>query len=278
MSDEDALLAAIAANPDEDTPRLAYADWCDEHDQPARAEFIRLQCGWRDTAELPTGARRKLQERVRFLIQNRLRELIGPLGGELTPLDVRFDRGFLIEVNITARQFVQDPHAFAELRPLPRINVRNLSRDTLDRFIARPEVDCITSIAVNYPGSGAAALAACPLSRLESARLDPPRRGCGMATPSWRRSPSRTKLPRLVSLEVPGNEIGDAGVARLVESPLWRQVWRLNLSHNPITAAGADRLAEAPESRIGSLVLEGLDLDAAARGRLTRRFGYGVRL
>jgi uncharacterized protein (TIGR02996 family) len=31
VSDEDALLAAIREHPDEDTPRLAYADWLDEH-------------------------------------------------------------------------------------------------------------------------------------------------------------------------------------------------------------------------------------------------------
>ncbi|VTR96727.1 Repeat-companion domain protein OS=Isosphaera pallida (strain ATCC 43644 / DSM 9630 / IS1B) GN=Isop_0391 PE=4 SV=1 [Gemmata massiliana] len=43
MSDETALLAAIYANPDEDTPRLVYADWLDEHGDPARAEFIRVQ-------------------------------------------------------------------------------------------------------------------------------------------------------------------------------------------------------------------------------------------
>lgn len=44
MSDEKrALLAAIAAHPDEDTPRLAFADWCDEHNEPDRANFIRLQ-------------------------------------------------------------------------------------------------------------------------------------------------------------------------------------------------------------------------------------------
>jgi uncharacterized protein (TIGR02996 family) len=30
MSDRDALRAAIRANPDEDTPRLAFADWLDE--------------------------------------------------------------------------------------------------------------------------------------------------------------------------------------------------------------------------------------------------------
>ena len=44
MTDRDALLAAITANPDEDTPRLIYADWLQENGEPDRAEFIRLQC------------------------------------------------------------------------------------------------------------------------------------------------------------------------------------------------------------------------------------------
>jgi uncharacterized protein (TIGR02996 family) len=43
MSDETALLRAIAAHPDEDTPRLAYADWLDEHGDANRAAFIRGQ-------------------------------------------------------------------------------------------------------------------------------------------------------------------------------------------------------------------------------------------
>jgi uncharacterized protein (TIGR02996 family) len=43
MSDHDALLAAICAEPDEDTPRLAFADFLDENDQPARAAFVRAQ-------------------------------------------------------------------------------------------------------------------------------------------------------------------------------------------------------------------------------------------
>jgi uncharacterized protein (TIGR02996 family) len=39
-----ALEAAVAAHADDDTPRLAYADWLDENDDPDRAEFIRVQC------------------------------------------------------------------------------------------------------------------------------------------------------------------------------------------------------------------------------------------
>jgi uncharacterized protein (TIGR02996 family) len=44
MSDEAAILSAIIAHPDEDTPRLVYADWLTEHGDPDRAEFIRVQC------------------------------------------------------------------------------------------------------------------------------------------------------------------------------------------------------------------------------------------
>lgn len=43
MSDGEALLAAIMAQPDEDTPRLAYADWLDEQGEHAKAEFVRIQ-------------------------------------------------------------------------------------------------------------------------------------------------------------------------------------------------------------------------------------------
>lgn len=41
---ERALYRAICANPDEDTPRLVYADWLQEHGDEDRAEFIRVQC------------------------------------------------------------------------------------------------------------------------------------------------------------------------------------------------------------------------------------------
>ncbi len=43
-TDESALLAAIAADLEDDTVRLVYADWLQEHDQEDRAELIRVQC------------------------------------------------------------------------------------------------------------------------------------------------------------------------------------------------------------------------------------------
>jgi uncharacterized protein (TIGR02996 family) len=44
LPEEAAFLAAILDDPADDTPRLVYADWLEDHDRHDRAEFIRLQC------------------------------------------------------------------------------------------------------------------------------------------------------------------------------------------------------------------------------------------
>jgi uncharacterized protein (TIGR02996 family) len=44
VTDRESLLATILREPDEDMPRLAFADWLDENGEPERAEFIRVQC------------------------------------------------------------------------------------------------------------------------------------------------------------------------------------------------------------------------------------------
>src|SRR5262245_27253734 len=44
FSEADAFLDAIFDAPSDDTPRLVYADWLEEHGQGNYARFIRLQC------------------------------------------------------------------------------------------------------------------------------------------------------------------------------------------------------------------------------------------
>jgi uncharacterized protein (TIGR02996 family) len=70
MTDGDALYQAILAAPDDDAPRLVWADWLDEHGQPDRAEFVRLQC---ELANLDPGDRRidELTEQFGRLTVNR---------------------------------------------------------------------------------------------------------------------------------------------------------------------------------------------------------------
>jgi uncharacterized protein (TIGR02996 family) len=43
MTDRDALYRAILAHPEDDTPRLVYADWLEENGRSEEAEIIRVE-------------------------------------------------------------------------------------------------------------------------------------------------------------------------------------------------------------------------------------------
>ena len=99
--DADAFLDAIFDSPDDDTPRLVYADWLQEHGQEHYAQFIRLQCA---AARYPlwSGEANRLWEEI-GRVWNRLDDEWRPatwdewkstLGtGRLDA--IHFDRGFL---------------------------------------------------------------------------------------------------------------------------------------------------------------------------------------
>lgn len=44
MTTREALLKAVLANPDDDLPRLVYADWLEENDKQVAADYIRIAC------------------------------------------------------------------------------------------------------------------------------------------------------------------------------------------------------------------------------------------
>src|SRR3954452_11321039 len=68
------LLAAAKAEPHGDAPRLVLADWLDDHGEPERAEFVRLQLA------LAPGAP-ALDAEHRRELERRCRELLGRHGG-----------------------------------------------------------------------------------------------------------------------------------------------------------------------------------------------------
>jgi uncharacterized protein (TIGR02996 family) len=91
MNPEDAFLQAILDAADDDAPRLVYADWLEEHGQPDRAAFIRVQC---ELARLPEGDPRRpvLEARERALLAHQ-DQWLGPLNSPL--LHWQFRRGFV---------------------------------------------------------------------------------------------------------------------------------------------------------------------------------------
>jgi uncharacterized protein (TIGR02996 family) len=75
MNDLDTLLRAVIAAPDEDTPRLAYADAAQEAGDEARAEFIRVQCELARLEETWAGDTRKKRHARRTELRRREQEL-----------------------------------------------------------------------------------------------------------------------------------------------------------------------------------------------------------
>jgi uncharacterized protein (TIGR02996 family) len=62
MGMRDEFLADIIADPDDDAPRLIYADWLEDNGDPDRAEFIRVQI---ERARLPDWDAAQVRLRVR---------------------------------------------------------------------------------------------------------------------------------------------------------------------------------------------------------------------
>jgi uncharacterized protein (TIGR02996 family) len=117
MTTADALLAAVIASPDDDLPRLVYADHLEEAGEETRAEFIRLQC-----------APAALRIRERVLRDAHAADWLAPLRRPGEPLFTRrshaaFRRGFVEVVWLPAREFVKHADRLFDLTPVRELRV-----------------------------------------------------------------------------------------------------------------------------------------------------------
>jgi uncharacterized protein (TIGR02996 family) len=179
MTDQHALLAAIRQNPDDDTPRLVYADWLQEHDQPERAEFIRLQCekfrllvtnstATESEASVNVGyyyaprwvrqsdlaKYKSLRDREQTLARNHCRsweesdELYTlRLAGKSAmvrvplPLDWQWERGFIEEVKGTVVNWLVYGDKFANRHPVRRVYLTTRPSEFEQLTIGRLDAD-----------------------------------------------------------------------------------------------------------------------------------------
>lgn len=101
MTDRDALLAAVLANPDDDHPRLVMADWFEGQGDVERAEFIRVQCEYTNPP-----AQRLLKKRQNALLNENARKwcpLVPKSGWRLTSYNRYKEKRFGVGVTINAR-------------------------------------------------------------------------------------------------------------------------------------------------------------------------------
>jgi len=117
-SQEQALLWEIVEHPDDDDPRLIYADWLEERGSP-RAEFIRIQC---ELASLDKEAPPKgLAGREQALLEKHRSDWLGQLG--LPLMWYAFRRGFVEDVMVPAEPFIRQVGRILEVSPIRHLRV-----------------------------------------------------------------------------------------------------------------------------------------------------------
>jgi uncharacterized protein (TIGR02996 family) len=263
--DEDGLWQAIVDDPDDDLPRLIYADWLDENGRPERAELIRLQCD---------PSRHDQSPRERQLIEQNRAEWLGPLHPHVE--SVRFERG-LMRVAVSMRTFLT--RAFQSNAPgwLRQIRASGLElwgttkdwgkvaaspvlaavhdlwisgsvigRQAVPAFAQSPHLTGLHTLTLNDTYLNAAHLAALldvqRLPRLRRLILD----SSGVRLDHLQALARWPGAARLTRLSLRRNWLSPADASILFNSPTLAGLRHLDLYYNGVRDAGARALAESP--------------------------------
>ncbi len=300
LSDRDALLGAIRAAPDEDTPRLVFADWLDENGEPERAEFVRVQCelarltddrsdsqpvyeflrdrDWvtrpaADWASIDAGIHRRLA------LVARADELLARHGGDWTPkLPKRyrvkwegFRRGFPHRVNLDGRPDRNRSRAEAAARlcktvPAVTLAAHDFTAQTVERFADAGALDWLAGLDVSGDSlSGVRELGHRPETAGVRALAVRHHNGLMVAAEV---AAALTETPHwtgLRALDLSTTTLGDGAAAALFRAPHLRGLTRLHLRGRHWTADTVRAFAAGGFAALTSLRLThcGLDDDAA---------------
>ncbi len=253
MTEEAGLLQGIIAHPEDDAPRLVYADWLDEHGEPDRAEFIRLQievarieqanprgprksymevqgrrsvvalhlCGdsddWRDD-----GRARALRDRAWDLLTQHREAWGAPFRNRASAH--LYQRGLVEDVSATARRLLTNAATWFHFAPIQALTVANAG-GLIGRVAAVPE------------------------------------------------------LARLTELRLCQSGLTDEDARALAASPCLAGLTTLDLRYNRISLFGACLLADSPHlRRLAVLELHGNGVGPEFEALLRQRFGDRVRL
>ncbi|MBA4067200.1 MAG: hypothetical protein C0501_26540 [Isosphaera sp.] len=138
MSDEQGLLAAIWDQPHDDTPRLVYADWLDEHDQPERAEFVRVQCA---AARLDEGDPHRAELDRRAAALRRKHGSAWKAGLPPSFRSAGYDRGFVYPRRaVETARFLRLPAGEWAAAPLWDLTLNRPSRKAIAAVAADPRL------------------------------------------------------------------------------------------------------------------------------------------
>lgn len=281
MNDRAALYAAICADPDDDTPRLVFADWLDEHGEAKRAAYIRahVERHRRENADTPAAAVHQFSENdfVRRLDARDWREVDPELGelyaavertekGRFSP-SARGDklprikgvtysdctRGFFSEVDVgDTEKFIANAGAIFRAAPITAVRFDQLTAAQAREFVRAGHLARVRELVFGYEAEPAAVRLigshrdAAGVRRLE---LE-----CGdeaheqfvalAAGPHW----TGVRRFEVTDLDMEGTRLSpspDRAVADLVRRPAFRRLEHLTSWGNNVGDATARAVATA---------------------------------
>jgi uncharacterized protein (TIGR02996 family) len=247
-----AFIQAIRDEPHDDVPRLVYADYLEDEGQSLRAELIRIQC------ELSCGVKDRgraveMLGRMRELVIHHRAQWLGPLALH-APVAI-FERGFIEEVALPARGFLQDAPAIMAAHPITRLILRGAA-GPMDKLAACPELAMLRWMDLrenDLDGPDIEILADSPhLRALTTLNLA----GNRIGRTGMRALVATGNLRELETLNLARNGVSDGGAEALACSPNVARLIHLDLSSNGITDRGAEMLAGSPHlARLATLRL-----------------------
>lgn len=273
QTEERSLLEAVRLAPDDDGPRLVYADYCDEHHDP-RGRFIRVQLA---LAKLSVYDRRRFDLLVeeRETLAKYESKWTAPFAGLAAGIVHR--RGFIDELNMTARQFLKHADTVFQNTPVRHLHLLDAGQH-LPEVLSSPLLLNLAELTIfaqylGGPGLLAARLAeATALANLQRLHL-----GRNRLIDNDISTLSRAKFSAsLQELDIQENELTDAGIEQLAEAGIFPRLKRLNLSRTGVGPAMATKVARAPHREVfqflglagnpavGRVTMRGIDLFGVA--------------
>ena len=255
-AEQAALLRAIVAHADDDTPRLVYADWLQEHGDEEQAAYIR------DSIRLaglePYGRDWKaLAGRLRETRDWRGPEWLDRLG--LGRRVAGFNRGLPVRVTFEgADEFFAVADRLFALTPIRALEIcaysgSRLGSDGVRRLAAMPELARLTDLRLiehqRIDPNAWRALFRSPHARnLEFLGLS----GCDLGAAVVAELAAAAPMANLIDLDLSFNSIGAAGARAILDSRYLRRLELLWLENNFVgEEADEDDVLVALEARLG---------------------------
>jgi uncharacterized protein (TIGR02996 family) len=256
MTHEEAFLQDILEHPEDDTPRLIYADWLDDHGDPGRAEFIRVQIELTRLGE-DDPRRPELSDREEQLLtehENRWGEPLKSLGAG----SVRFRRGLIDFVELNATTLAEQAEAIFAAAPIRQVSLEEADGDAIERLAQLSPFARLQTLIVKsrrrVEARGAIALANSPhLANLSSLWLIQ----TAIGIEGVQALTASEHLRTLTELSLHCNDLQDDSAFALAASPFLGQLTTLDLGWNSLESAGACALLASPFcARLESLNLD----------------------